>query len=111
MTTAQKPPPLLVVYHFFSNIENDDLNSSYNTRREQDIEFATDPNFFELIFNVLTIVGTLKLPHGKTMIISGSEIFIKWLSSTENESIYSCFLIELLPIQTFFDCWAQHIKG
>ena len=33
--------------------------TNYNTRREEDIEFATDPNFFELIFNVLTIVGTL----------------------------------------------------
>ena len=39
----------------------DDLGASYNTRREQDIEFTTDPNFFEQIFNVLTIVGTLEI--------------------------------------------------
>ena len=32
--------------------------TNYNTRREQDIEFATDPNFFEQIFYVLTIVVT-----------------------------------------------------
>ena len=34
-------------------------HSSHDTRREEDIEFATDPNFFEQIFYVLTIVGTL----------------------------------------------------
>ena len=29
---------------------------SLDTRRGEDLEFTTDPNFFELIFNVLTIV-------------------------------------------------------
>ena len=33
----------------------------HNTRREGDIEFTTDPNFFEQIFNALTIVGTLEI--------------------------------------------------
>ena len=35
--------------------------SRHNTRREGDIEFTTDPNFFEQIFNALTIVGTLEI--------------------------------------------------
>ena len=32
------------------------VQSSHDTWREEDIEFATDPNFFEQIFYVLTIV-------------------------------------------------------
>ena len=32
--------------------------TSHDTRREEDIEFAMDPNFFEQIFYVLTIVVT-----------------------------------------------------
>ena len=32
------------------------IRSSLYTWREEDLEFTTDPNFFELIFNVLTLV-------------------------------------------------------
>ena len=39
-------------------IDGHNHKASYDTRREEDIEFATDPNFFEQIFYVLTIVGT-----------------------------------------------------
>ena len=53
----------------------------------------------------------LKLTHGYTMNISGSAIFIEWLSSTENSSIYCCFLNELSTICSFFVFWAQHIQS
>ena len=32
------------------------IKASVDTRRGEDLEFTTDPNFFELIFNVLTLV-------------------------------------------------------
>ena len=36
-------------------------NARNNTWREGDIEFTTDPNFFEQIFNALAIVRTLEI--------------------------------------------------
>ena len=37
----------------------------HDTRREQDIEFAPNPNFFQQIFNFLTIVRTLSFAPRK----------------------------------------------
>ena len=45
------------------------------------------------------------------MNISGSAIFILWQFSTENSSIYYCFLNELSTICPFFVFWAQHIQS
>ena len=44
-----------------TSVNSTQAHSSYNTRREGDIEFTTDLNFFEEIFNALTIVGTLEI--------------------------------------------------
>ena len=41
--------------------------SSLDTRRGEDLEFTTDPNFFELIFNVLTIVRILMIAPRKNL--------------------------------------------
>ena len=43
------------------------IKASVDTRRGEDLEFTTDPNFFELIFNVLTIVQILMLDPRKNL--------------------------------------------
>ena len=116
-----------LVAHIIKHFGSDSwkyISPSYNTRRGQDIEFTTDPNFFEQIFNVLTIVGTLEIApriYHEYQWVSNLHwmtiqyrkflnllLFFKWII---NNLPFFCFLSSTYPkSRTFLADFRQKFK-